>query len=129
MDLLLVLIGFPDMQCDVAIVGAGPAGATVARFLAKNGLKVILVEADRLPKQKPCGGMLTPRVFERFKYLSRKMDKLAVSPSYGTYLYPPSLTMKVPYFTSKPQVLMILRQKFDHTLVRMAMETQLSPPI
>ena len=71
------------MQCDVAIVGAGPAGATAARFLAKNGLKVILVEKDRIPREKPCGGMLTPRVFERVEYLRSETEKLAVSPSYG----------------------------------------------
>jgi geranylgeranyl reductase family protein len=111
------------MQCDVAIVGAGPAGATAARSLAKNGLKVILVEKDDIPKEKPCGGMVTPRVFERFKYLRSEMEKLAVSSSYGACLYPPSLATKVQYVTTKPQILMILRKKFDHTLVRMAMDS------
>ena len=111
------------MQCDVAIVGAGPAGATAARFLAKNGLKVILVEKDEIPKEKPCGGMLTPRVFERFEYLRSEMEKLAVSSSYGACLYPPSLTTKVQYVATKPQILMILRKKFDHALVRMAMDS------
>jgi geranylgeranyl reductase family protein len=111
------------MQCDVAIVGAGPAGATAARFLAKNGLKVILVEKDRIPREKPCGGMLTPRVFERFKYLRSEMEKLGASSSYGTCIYPPSLTIKLQYVATRPQVLMILRKKFDHALVQMAMDS------
>ena len=110
------------MQCDVAIVGAGPAGATAARFLAKSGLKVILVEKDEIPKEKPCGGMLTPRVFERFEYLRSKMKELEVSSSYGVCVYPPSLTTKIQYVAAKPQM-MILRKKFDHALVRMAMDS------
>ena len=110
------------MQCDVAIVGAGPAGATAARFLAKSGLKVILVEKDEIPKEKPCGGMLTPRVFERFEYLRSEMEKLAVSSSYGICVYPPSLKTKVQYVAAEPQV-MVLRKKFDHVLVRMAMDS------
>lgn len=39
------------MQCDIAIVGAGPAGLCFARALAGSGLKVVLVEqaaAERL---------------------------------------------------------------------------------
>jgi geranylgeranyl reductase family protein len=110
------------MHCDVAIVGAGPAGATAARFLAKSGLKVILVEKDEIPKEKPCGGMLTPRVFERFEYLRSEMKELAVSSSYGVCVYPPSLTTKVQYVATKPQM-MVLRKKFDHVLVRMAMDS------
>ncbi|MFW6111268.1 MAG: NAD(P)/FAD-dependent oxidoreductase [Thermoproteota archaeon] len=105
------------MRCDVAVVGAGPAGTTAARFLAKKGFDVILVEARKFPREKPCGGMLTPRVFERFRYLSK--IELA-SPSYGSCLYPPSLTLRVPYFTDDPQVFMVLRSQFDHALLNMA---------
>ncbi len=32
---------------DVVVVGAGPAGSTTARFLAKEGLKVKILEAKR----------------------------------------------------------------------------------
>lgn len=120
---LLILIGLDDMRCDVAIVGAGPAGATAARFLAKNGLKVLLVEKNIFPREKPCGGMLTPRVFERFKYLRSEMEKLAVSASYGACIYSPSVKTKVQYVAAKPQVLMILRNEFDHALVRMAVDS------
>jgi geranylgeranyl reductase family protein len=109
------------LRCDVAIVGAGPAGTTAARFLAKKGFKVVLVEKKSVPKEKPCGGMLTPRVFERFADLRCEMKKLVVSTSYGAFLYPPSLQAKLQHITTSPMVFMILRKKFDYALVQMAM--------
>jgi len=45
----------------VAVVGAGPAGATAARLLAARGARVSLIEARRLPRAKLCGGGLTPK--------------------------------------------------------------------
>ena len=40
---------------DVAIVGAGPAGATAAYFLAKSGKRVVLLEKHTFPRDKRCG--------------------------------------------------------------------------
>src|SRR3989344_3804149 len=44
------------MKFDAIVVGAGPAGATAAYFLAKAGLKVLSLEKKKLPRFKPCGG-------------------------------------------------------------------------
>ncbi|MGQ4832542.1 MAG: NAD(P)/FAD-dependent oxidoreductase [Candidatus Asgardarchaeia archaeon] len=49
---------------DVAVVGAGPAGATIAYLLAKNGLKVALIDKDKFPRDKPCGGGITYRAYK-----------------------------------------------------------------
>ena len=43
---------------DCIVVGAGPAGATVARQTALRGLKTLLVEKESLPRYKSCGGAL-----------------------------------------------------------------------
>lgn len=40
---------------DVAIVGAGPAGATAAYFLATEGKRVALLEKETFPRDKRCG--------------------------------------------------------------------------
>jgi menaquinone-9 beta-reductase len=46
---------------DVLIVGAGPAGAAAAYWLAQRGRRVIAVEKKRFPREKTCGDGLTPR--------------------------------------------------------------------
>jgi flavin-dependent dehydrogenase len=50
------------MSFDAVVVGAGPGGAFSAYWLAKNGLKVLLLEKKRLPRFKLCGGCLSARV-------------------------------------------------------------------
>ncbi|MBI4605321.1 MAG: NAD(P)/FAD-dependent oxidoreductase [Planctomycetes bacterium] len=44
----------------IGILGAGPAGATLARILAVAGHAVVLVDAEG-PHEKPCGGGVTAR--------------------------------------------------------------------
>jgi geranylgeranyl reductase family protein len=41
---------------DVIIVGAGPAGSSLAYRLAREGLDVLLLEQAKMPRVKPCGG-------------------------------------------------------------------------
>ena len=43
---------------DVAVVGAGPAGASAARAAAAAGARVVLLEKAGLPRYKTCGGGL-----------------------------------------------------------------------
>jgi len=45
---------------DVAVVGAGPAGAWAAERLARGGARVTIFDASH-PREKPCGGGVTGR--------------------------------------------------------------------
>jgi flavin-dependent dehydrogenase len=45
---------------DVAIAGAGPAGALAAAILAKAGLRVSVFDRARFPRHKLCGDTLNP---------------------------------------------------------------------
>ena len=45
---------------DVAVIGAGPAGAVAARDLARSGARVALIDGSH-PREKPCGGGVTGR--------------------------------------------------------------------
>src|ERR1700755_2478363 len=54
--------GGRDMSdADVIVVGAGPGGSTAAYHLARHGLRVLLLEKTRFPREKVCGDGLTPR--------------------------------------------------------------------
>jgi geranylgeranyl reductase family protein len=46
---------------DVIVAGAGPAGSTAARLLAERGASVLLLDKQRFPRDKPCGGGVTMR--------------------------------------------------------------------
>ncbi|MEO5738990.1 MAG: FAD-dependent monooxygenase, partial [Vicinamibacterales bacterium] len=45
---------------DVAIAGAGPAGALAASILARAGLRVRVFDRARFPRHKLCGDTLNP---------------------------------------------------------------------
>lgn len=49
---------------DVVVVGGGPAGATAADHLARQGRSVLLL--DRAGRIKPCGGAIPPRLIRDF---------------------------------------------------------------
>jgi geranylgeranyl reductase family protein len=48
-------------ETDVAVVGAGPAGSAAALGLARRGLRVALLERQRMPRYKTCGGGIVER--------------------------------------------------------------------
>jgi flavin-dependent dehydrogenase len=45
---------------DVAIAGGGPAGSTCAAFCAAAGLRALLLEREKFPREKVCGDCLNP---------------------------------------------------------------------
>ncbi len=47
-------------QCDVLVIGAGPAGSAAAIVLARGGLDVVLVDQHAFPRDKVCGDALIP---------------------------------------------------------------------
>ena len=51
------------LHCDALIVGGGPAGSTCARALRIAGWNVIVLDRARFPRDKVCGGWITPEVF------------------------------------------------------------------
>ncbi len=59
---------------DIAIVGAGVAGARLAALLAKAGFSVRLFDY-RAPWEKPCGGGMTPKVFRYMPDLVKLKSK------------------------------------------------------
>ena len=52
----------------IAVLGGGPAGASAAERLASAGLDTVLID-EKLAWEKPCGGGLTYKAFERYPFL------------------------------------------------------------
>lgn len=53
----------------VAIVGAGPAGSICGYLLTKAGVDCVLIDFAKFPREKVCGGGLTPKAYELLQEL------------------------------------------------------------
>jgi len=51
-------------NCDVLIIGGGPAGSSCAWQLHRSGLDVVIMDKAQFPRQKVCAGWITPAVLE-----------------------------------------------------------------
>src|SRR6266545_5398243 len=59
---------------DVIVAGGGPAGSTLAWDLARRGVRVLLLERARFPREKVCGDYVEPRglrILERMGCLAQ----------------------------------------------------------
>ncbi len=52
---------------DIVIVGGGPAGSSCAWALRNSGLDVLIVDRAKFPRDKLCGGWITPLVVEELE--------------------------------------------------------------
>src|ERR1700724_3449085 len=59
---------------DVAIVGGGPAGSTCAAFCAAGGLRTVLIEREKFPREKVCGDCINPACLPIFQRLGIATD-------------------------------------------------------
>lgn len=62
------------IDADVLVVGGGPAGSSVATFLARAGVDVRVVDRAHFPRPKPCAEYLSPeasRLLEAMGALER----------------------------------------------------------
>src|SRR5213079_2695934 len=70
---------------DVAIVGGGPAGSSCAAFCAIAGLRTLVLDREKFPREKVCGDCLNPScwpVLERLA-LAEKVQDLPHSKLYS----------------------------------------------
>ena len=101
---------------DVVVVGAGPAGSTAAYRLASAGVRTLLVDRARFPRDKPCGGGLTYRAvrllpFEVEPVVEHVVDRLEMRLAYRRCFERRG---------SGPLVLMTQRRRLDHFLAEQA---------
>lgn len=57
------------IDADVAIVGAGPAGAATACHFARAGFRVVLIDQRRFPRDKVCGDFVGPSALAELDYI------------------------------------------------------------
>ena len=105
---------------DVIIVGAGPGGSFTAKLLAEAGYDVILIEKDKLPRDKPCAGWITPQVLDLVKLNPSQLE--CCQPIHGAVLWESEKERLSPYVIkyNKPVSYGIRRIEFDSILTNQA---------
>lgn len=103
---------------DVIVVGAGPAGATLAYELAKKGTEVLLLEKERLPRYKCCAGGVTTK--------AAKLLDFDISGIVADVVYEVSVTYNFgsPYLGhyDQPLIYTVMRDVFDYLVVKRAQQ-------
>ena len=100
---------------DCIIVGAGPAGASAAYHLSKQGHRILLLEKAALPRYKPCGGGVSPEIAQWFDFdfepvISQKVTRTRYSWKVSEAI---EADLETPIW-------MVRRNEFDHYIVQQA---------
>lgn len=99
------------------VVGAGPAGAFTAYNLAQANLNVLLLDKERLPRYKSCGGAVSLKVQEiltDFKINNVIEDEITKVVFSHNFQQPINIDFL------KPFTYMVMRDKLDDFLVKKA---------
>jgi digeranylgeranylglycerophospholipid reductase len=104
----------PKLKCDVTVIGAGPAGSTTARTIARRGFDVILVEKDEYPgKTNVCAGGAPESIIKDLKLSSEVIEKKIIG---GKHYFPWGLKI------SDLDGITVYRNVFDKELADKAVE-------
>ena len=116
-------------RVDVAVVGAGPAGAATASLLAERGWSTVLLDKARFPRPKICGEYLSPeaaRVLDRLGVL-KDVDAAGAQPLRGMRIVAPDGTALAgryptdgPWRGYRDHALAVPREVLDRILVERA---------
>jgi geranylgeranyl reductase family protein len=102
-----------DVEWDVAVIGAGPAGLAAASAAARSGARTVLVERARHPRYKTCGGGLIGTSLAA-------VAGLPVTVPVRDQIYAATVTLRGKHeFTRReqsPVLTMVLRDEFDDAL-------------
>jgi geranylgeranyl reductase family protein len=101
---------------DVTIAGAGPAGSILAYDLATQGIRVLLLEKYKLPRDKVCAGGVTVRAASIIPF---DFSETVLNTIYGVRLSFKMVPKKVRTY-EKPLAYMVMRDRFDYLLASKA---------
>jgi len=120
-----------ERRFDVVVAGGGPAGATTALRLARDGFHVALVEPQRFPRWKACGEFMSPECQPLLRELGveREVAALGGRPVRGMALHAAGRRARGGFATigsATPPIdhgLAVRRERLDEVLLRAALRT------
>lgn len=106
---------------DAIVVGAGPAGNLAAYKLATAGCRVLLLEKEKLPRYKACGGGVVLRAAQALPFPLPEGEAVVADRISQLRL---TLNLDRPFLLERdpPPLLMTMRSAFDEFTARRAVE-------
>ncbi len=98
---------------DVVVIGAGPAGATAARYLSKMGFDICLIDKDEFPRDKPCGGGFSRSILNEFPYLKPRAAEFIKGIARVGVVHSPNREITI---EGRVDMAVALRTDFDNVL-------------
>ncbi|MGA3170613.1 MAG: FAD-dependent monooxygenase [Chthoniobacteraceae bacterium] len=106
---------------DIAIAGGGPAGATCATLCAEAGLRTLVLEKSRFPRDKVCGDCLNPGcwpILQRLGVAQALLDSPHVPVSSVAFVAADGRRISFPIEGEAPGEIAIPRRILDDLLLR-----------
>ena len=110
---------------DVAVVGGGPGGATAAAFLARAGLRTLLVDKERFPRDKSCGDAVctkSVRILRELGLVSAVEREVCARVESQVMVGPDGAGLHLPLLGAggNDAVYVVRRERFDNILFQHA---------
>jgi geranylgeranyl reductase family protein len=116
-------------EFDCAVVGAGPGGATAAAFLARAGVRTLLVDKAHFPRDKACGDAVctkSVRILEELGLTGAVEREVCATVSSQVLIGPQGRGLPLPFVDQvgtrrRPGIVYVIRRdRFDNVLFQHA---------
>ena len=106
-------------MCDVIVIGAGVAGSSAAFHLANFGLNVLVLEKEKLPRYKTCGGGVIKRAAELLPF---SIDPVVEQKLSRVDIFDHDNNLHFMEERKDPLTFMVMRADFDNFILSKAVE-------
>ena len=108
-----------EFDYDAVIVGAGPIGGYLAQKLAKNNLKILILEEhSEIGRPFQCAGLVNPKAMASVGLLNT-----VLTPIWGARIYSPEGTLVEIGQEEKVRTWSVCRKLFDEAVIIQSIES------
>lgn len=101
---------------DVIVVGAGPAGFAASKILKDNNINFCIIDKNKFPREKLCGGGLTNKSLNLLNSLNISLDNIKTKTCNSIYFVSKNINKNM---ILDNKIIMIDRKEFDYNNIKL----------